>query len=337
MSLTRPLAPQRRVRTATAASAVAFALAAGVGVGPIALASQASAATLCVSDSEISWGIKESFRSYIKGSIANGEWTTSGNASDAGSTFVFSGSGQSIDKEAKTGTITTDGSVNFTGHKGILDLTITNPKIDFDTASGTLSATVNSNDKDGNPTEYGEVALGQLSISKLTISGDSFSGNANVSLTDTGSKAFADFYEPGTELDPISFSGSLSEGDCAAPSSPSTPSSGSSNSESSNNSTSSEKSKESNKSSSTGKNPRAKESDKNLASTGGEAATASGARLKFQDDAAENNAAEAENIDTTAAAEGAPQLSPVQFSALAATLIAVAGGCVYFLGRRQKN
>lgn len=341
--MTHAPSPKRRIRTSAAATATAFAIATGVGIGPISLAPQASAAALCASDTEISWGIKESFRSYIKGSIANGDWTTSGNASDAGSTFVFSGSGESVDPDVQTGSITTDGSINFTGHKGILDMTISNPKIEFDTTTGTLSATVTSNDTEGNPTEYGEVVLGDLTLTELNLSSDSVSGNASVALTDTGSKAFADFYEPGTELDTVSFSGSLANGDCAAPSSSGSSSSSSDSASNSESSSSESSSKGSRSSSNSGKsngtsdkNPRAKKADP-LASTGGEAAVASDARLEFQDEAAENNAVEEANVENTAAAEGAGQLTPAQFGTLTATLIAVAGGCTYVAGRRQRN
>lgn len=58
--------------------------------------------------------------------------------------------------------------------------------------------------------DYGRVALGDLEFSSLDVSDDSAEGEAKVLLTSEGSSAFAEFYQTGQELDPISFTATLS-------------------------------------------------------------------------------------------------------------------------------
>ena len=65
---------------------LAVALAVGAGLGMLGPAAQAAARPRWSSpaassrDATLTWGFKESFRAYIDGDIANGEWTTSGGA-----------------------------------------------------------------------------------------------------------------------------------------------------------------------------------------------------------------------------------------------------------------
>ncbi|MGV8876288.1 MAG: HtaA domain-containing protein, partial [Rhodoglobus sp.] len=47
-------------------------------------------ATCSVSDAAITWGVKESLRSYISGTIAHGEWTVSDGASYSTPNFGWS-------------------------------------------------------------------------------------------------------------------------------------------------------------------------------------------------------------------------------------------------------
>lgn len=161
-----------------------------------------------VQNAKAAWGIKQSFQSYITGSIAKGKWTLNG-VGHSGGKFQFSGKSGAVDPGAKSGTIGYGGGIQFTGHNGVLNLTITNLEIQFNGGSGSLVANVQSSDTSGKKTDFGRVALGSLNFSSLNVSDSSASGTASVTLTDAGSKAFAEFYEPGTQLDPISFEASL--------------------------------------------------------------------------------------------------------------------------------
>lgn len=161
-----------------------------------------------MTNAQAAWGIKQSFQSYITGSIAKGKWTLNG-VGHSGGQFQFTGNSGAVDPAAKSGTVGFSGGIHFSGHNGVLDLHINNLEIEFNGNSGSLIAQVKSSDTSGNKTDFGRVALGNLQFSALNVSESSASGAASVSLTDAGSKAFAEFYEPGTQLDPITFEASL--------------------------------------------------------------------------------------------------------------------------------
>ncbi|OKX86097.1 HtaA domain-containing protein [Corynebacterium glutamicum] len=164
--------------------------------------------SLGVTQASAQWGVKASFQNYIRGSIANGSWTLNGVGFD-NQQFQFSGNSGAVDAENKTGSINFPGSIHFTGHGGILDMQIANIEISFNGNSGELIADVVSSDMDGNSTNYGRTVVGSLNFSALNVSATEASGSASVSLSQSGSQAFADFYTPGTQLDPISFSATL--------------------------------------------------------------------------------------------------------------------------------
>ncbi|MDO4910315.1 MAG: HtaA domain-containing protein [Corynebacterium sp.] len=165
--------------------------------------------------SNLAWGVKESFQTYIRGSIAKGGWTLTGMDFD-GNDFVWTGGGGEVDVANKRGSIKSSGTVEFTGHGGILDLVISDLEIYFNGNSGQLIATVTSNDMDGNANDYGRTALADLSFSNLTVTDTSISGStSSVALSASGVQAFAEFYEEGLELDPVTFSGTLGDPETA--------------------------------------------------------------------------------------------------------------------------
>ncbi|MDO4630813.1 MAG: HtaA domain-containing protein [Corynebacterium sp.] len=161
-----------------------------------------------VQSAKADWGVKKSFQSYITGSIAKGKWTLTGVTHSNGQ-FHFTGKNGAIDPKAKSGTVGYGGTMLFTGHNGVLHLVISNIEIQFKGNSGSLIADVQSSDTSGKRSNFGRVALGSLSFTTLNVSDSRASGAATVSLSEAGAKAFADFYQPGTQLDPISFEASL--------------------------------------------------------------------------------------------------------------------------------
>ncbi len=182
------------------------------GTKPVAAApGQSASARTCngVSSGQVAWGVKQSFRSYIRGSIAKGGWRTSG-VRDNGGIFVFSGRSGSFDPDARAGTIATSGTVAFNGHKGKLDMKIRNPRVVIKGNTGQLVANVTSSDTSGNPSNFGDVAIGTLQVTSLNATSSAVSGSANVVLTQAGSRAFAEFYPPGTAMDPVNFRAKLS-------------------------------------------------------------------------------------------------------------------------------
>lgn len=160
-----------------------------------------------IKSANLGWGVRDSFRNYVRGGIANGSWELNGTSysSDA---FNWS-NGTGTFKGGK-GSISFSGSVRFTGHHGILDTTIANPRLEINGNSGTLYATMNSNDSSGKATNYGEVALLKVDLSGLQSSAEAVSVNgAATTLTAEGAKAFAGFYEAGKDMAPLSFSAAI--------------------------------------------------------------------------------------------------------------------------------
>lgn len=160
-----------------------------------------------IKSANLGWGVRDSFRNYVRGGIANGSWELNGTSysSDA---FNWS-NGTGTFKGGK-GSISFSGSVRFTGHHGILDTTIANPRLEINGNSGTLYATMNSNDSSGKATNYGEVALLKVDLSGLQSSADAVSVNgAATTLTAEGAKAFAGFYDAGKDMAPLSFSAAI--------------------------------------------------------------------------------------------------------------------------------
>lgn len=171
------------------------------------IAAEDAAAACAVTDGTLTWGVKESFRSYISGSIANGSWEASDGATYDTPSFQWGSGIGEIDPATGTGSVSFTGSVHFTGHDGVLDLTLANPTLEFEgDGKATLLLDARSTDATGEVTidseqEWvGDVEAG--SFSAITETGFEAAAMPTI-LTNTGAKAFAGFYEPGVELDPI--------------------------------------------------------------------------------------------------------------------------------------
>ena len=177
---------------------------------PVKAANKAPAASADgkVASADLGWGVRDSFRNYIRGGIANGSWDLNG-TTYSNNAFQW-GKGTGSFKDGK-GSISFTGSVHFTGHHGILDTTISNPRLEINGKTTVLYATVVGNDMDGKSQNYGEVALLNVDVSGLQVSGDKISiSGAGTTITAEGAKAFAGFYEAGKDMAPLSFSASLS-------------------------------------------------------------------------------------------------------------------------------
>ena len=118
---------RRRTRALTACGATAVAV--GLAVTAVAFAPIVEAnvtpitPTAEATDGVLDWGIKESFRQYVEGPIADGEITMTPPATrnDDG-TFRFPDGTGDIDPEAGTATVDLAGGVYFEGHSGTLQL-----------------------------------------------------------------------------------------------------------------------------------------------------------------------------------------------------------------------
>ncbi|NWN87312.1 MAG: HtaA domain-containing protein [Micrococcaceae bacterium] len=154
----------------------------------------------------LQWGVKESFRSYVLGSIANGKITPSGGAKQRNGNGIFTypqaSGGTSWD--GSRGTVQYAGNVNFYGHDGVMDVTLSNPVIVVD---GSKSAKLQIQFKGRT------ITLATIDVSKAKK--ESLAGNAvrfnsaPVTLHPQGTEFFSyngsGFYTAGQALDRMSF------------------------------------------------------------------------------------------------------------------------------------
>jgi len=201
----------------TRSRALAAAMAAGIlvllGAGPAA-ASESQAPGCDIRDATLTWGFKESFRAYIDGDIANGEWTTSDGATYETPEFSWSGGTGRYNSDTGSGFVQFSGSVRFTGHDGLLDTTFSNPVVTLSADAGTLILDVVGPSMDGAQVDAEDVPFVELLDLELAGEDALVTVDAGTVLTEDGEAAFPD-YQAGTEFDPVALNMPTS-GECAA-------------------------------------------------------------------------------------------------------------------------
>lgn len=204
MSVTRKL-------TAFAVLPIAAAsLSLGAGSASAAPVETNTAAASCeLTGGTLTWGVKESFRSYISGGIAHGSWEALDGATYETPNFNFT-NGAGTAAAATGAEVKFGGKLHFTGHNGLLDLTMSNPTLVIkDNQSATLKLDMRSNDTSG------ELAVdeSQVTVADINLAGNVTHDSNTITITaapavlaESGVAAFGDFYEAGAELDPVTFS-----------------------------------------------------------------------------------------------------------------------------------
>ncbi|WP_139416023.1 HtaA domain-containing protein [Agromyces laixinhei] len=197
-------------------------LPAGLGAGEHTLTFQGSTAKgirftvtapagMCtVTDATLDWGFKGSFLQYLEGGIANGEWIVTG-AGETDGVFEFAGGTGSIEAETVRGLVSFPGSIEFTGHDGALDTTISNPSIELvGSDEAYLRLDVTGTTQHGEAVTATAVRFASLDLDgALVRDGDSLVGTAvPAEFTAEGAAAFGT-YSAGEELDPVSFAVAL--------------------------------------------------------------------------------------------------------------------------------
>ncbi|GAA2087120.1 HtaA domain-containing protein [Streptomyces albiaxialis] len=160
-----------------------------------------------IEDAAVDWGVRRTFREYVTGPIAKGEWKLSGGAKDGGALFRFPrGKGE---YDAKKGTLDADfsGAVRFEGEH--LGLTLSALSVTVKDGEGTLSADV---------TAKGRTEKGRPLVTFAAKEGDLKPEKGLIALTETpatlteeGSKAFAGMYAKGAKMDPLSLAVALDD------------------------------------------------------------------------------------------------------------------------------
>jgi Htaa protein len=193
-----------------------------MAVGPAAASAQGPP-PITLTGGYADWGLKQSFRSYIKGPIAHGSFTASDGATvNADETFRFTLVSGSYDLAQHAVVSQFDGTVHFLGHNGLLDLTISDPKIVTTGDTGKLYLDARSKSlATGAFEDFDDVEFAALDLtgSAVVPSGTQISIAPIASkLTGGGAAAFAGFYAADTVLDPVAMNVSFTP-----PSRPTTP------------------------------------------------------------------------------------------------------------------
>jgi hypothetical protein len=198
------------VKSALIAALVAAVVVTGGAAAP------ASAVTDCtVAADDLTWGFKESFRSYISGTIANGEWTVADGANYTTPDFSWAGGSGTFDGATSTGQLDFSGSITFTGHGGILNTTVANPSIRFDDAgTAVVIVDVSGTTQQGDAVDAQDVEFVTVDLASSTVSSANSVltfAQAPTALTAEGAAAFGT-YEAGEAFDPVTINLTVAPG-----------------------------------------------------------------------------------------------------------------------------
>ncbi|MFK4064289.1 HtaA domain-containing protein [Streptomyces sp. NPDC029674] len=160
-----------------------------------------------IEDAAVDWGVRRTFREYVTGPIAKGEWKLSAGAQDGGALFRFPRGEGTYDE--KKGTLTAEfaGSVRFTGEHG-LDLSLAGIGVEVRNGKGTLTADVDSKGDRGATLKNAPLitfAAKELKPEDGLVS----LTEAPAKLTAEGAKAFGGMYKAGAAMDPLSLAVAL--------------------------------------------------------------------------------------------------------------------------------
>lgn len=194
---------------------------------PVAVAAPALAqdATQCeISSAELKWGFKESFRSYVTSNIAKGDWQLSDGAAYETPEFIWSQASGFIAEDGNNAEVDFTGSIEFTGHNGLLDTTVSDPSLKIVAGKGVILIDLISLSMDDalvgdseNVQELKRIEFGTFDLPAPGVFSDggvSLSGTqVPAFLTEAGAAAFGS-YVAGDALDPITFNASAL---CAEP------------------------------------------------------------------------------------------------------------------------
>lgn len=191
---------------------------------PLTVAEPKPTAGCQVTGAALKWGFKESFRAYVSGSIANGDWTTSDGAEYRTPEFGWPTGSGAVDPAAGSGELAFKGAITFTGHKGALNTRIADPVVRFvhaesavlelDYSGTTMDAAMAGSAEVDRADDVPFVEL-DLVAGRTSRDGDQVTiTDIPTRLTAQGSAAFPN-YEAGTAFDKLTVSYQLSA-DCAA-------------------------------------------------------------------------------------------------------------------------
>jgi hypothetical protein len=159
-----------------------------------------------VEAASLDWGFKESFRAYISGAIAQGQWTVAHGATYETPLFSWTADDGSYDSATGEGIVAFPGSVTFTGHDGLLLTTVSGLELVFlDASTAIIVADITGMTMEGDAVDAQNVEFVELALDgALTRVGDRVViAEAAATLTAEGAAAFGT-YPAGESFDPVS-------------------------------------------------------------------------------------------------------------------------------------
>ncbi|MFB8416934.1 HtaA domain-containing protein [Streptomyces albidoflavus] len=157
-----------------------------------------------IEDAALDWGVRRTFREYVTGSIAQGEWKLADGAEDGGALFRFTSGEGTFDQKEQRLDASFDGSVRFTGEHG-LDLKLSKVTVAVEDGKGTLRADVRDA---GEVTK--DVPLVTFAAKELQAEDGLITlTEVPAKLTAKGADAFGSLYKKGTAMDPVSLAVAL--------------------------------------------------------------------------------------------------------------------------------
>ncbi|MFD7117336.1 HtaA domain-containing protein [Streptomyces sp. NPDC059922] len=169
-------------------------------------------------DGTLDWGVKESFRSYVVGPIAQGVIELGDGATKSGAAaYRFPKGTGDFDATARTLSASFGGTVRFLGHKEagayVLDLRLSGLQVVVKDGKGTLVADVSTKDREtGKVSTYQDLTFATLDIpaaGPVAEDGVVTLTAVPATLTADGTKAFGGMYRAGTELDRLTLAVAL--------------------------------------------------------------------------------------------------------------------------------
>lgn len=175
------------------------------------------------------WGIRESYRNYIAGPVADGELVASNGANHpeggsglGGGAFTWTLQSSSFNPANNTGTVQLSGTVETRGHHKsgdvwVLDATFSNPRLQINGNTGTFYVNVTFRPYQGiNPNPVpAKQTVNNLALATVDLSGVNWTPNENGKRTITNAPmvglnpamqliGWDQFYGTPVTLDPLS-------------------------------------------------------------------------------------------------------------------------------------
>ena len=163
-----------------------------------------AAASQSLQDASVDWGVKSSFRRYITGPVAGGSQELTGATSNADGSYHFTAAEGTVEADGSYHVKFTGSSVKYTGHHGVLEVTISDLELVIKDGQGSLYANISERPYNGNttpnpPVQHDHTLIGTFDASSLKNEGGQLtlaaSDATKVKLSTEATSVFAGFYQ----------------------------------------------------------------------------------------------------------------------------------------------